>query len=481
MLISRWLRANNVGLLSFILAGLLALFLRDAGSLWAANQWSLDFAQNPATVALVVPPPTHPRAPSWLAEYALAQNDLETASLWLPVLQELAEKDNLAARMLAQVLWVQGDAKEAIENWIQVGDYNLLLEKANEAAISNRLDVAEHAYYGAWLVDPKEGTLALANFLWEQDEDESAKAILREAIAFAPDSNLVPSWFSQLGDFSRLQARWNEAEDIYQQLLLVAPENYNSYIGLGWVYYYRDGDFDKAMSAFQHAITIAPSKGDAYYAIGELYVLENSFSKADNWFSEAIKRSPSVLWWYFTRAQNAASYGNTSLSLLIYREIIDRFPANSQVYYEMAKIYKETEKPDDALVAIEIALQKMPSLNKTYLTTAREIYSWTGNIERGISTFERIIYRFPEEPSIYYELSYLYRLNAQVNDAIWAIETGITLLNEPKAWYYIQAAWIYEWANKPEQALSSYCKGLDLGADLDYIFDGIERLGGNCQ
>ncbi len=380
-----------MGLLSLILVGLLAFFLRSVSSFWAVNQWSLTFVQNSAEIELVVPPPMHQRAPIWLALRALAQEDLAKVDVWLPALKEKSGKDELAARTLGEILWAQGDIDGAIEVWVRIGDYHILSGKALQAKSSNQLDIAEKAFYAAYDVEPEAITLTLVNFLRSHKKYSEAETLVRTILDTFPHSSRQLTWRRMLGDILRDQQMWNEAESTFQQLLEEYPEDWNTYIKLGWVYYERGDDIIEVVETFKKAIALEPKQGDGYAAIGALLVKEQRYTDADYWYIQAVQHEPNVKGWWLARANAARSSGDIQKSLDLYLGTINQFPDWSPAYYRISYTYQLTDSPELAIAMIEKAIELDENNRLGYFFRAGDIYEWVDDIPKAIWAYDKVL------------------------------------------------------------------------------------------
>jgi len=385
----------------------------NLGNVWQVNVWSVAFAR-PAlayglkNAASPEPPAIHRRAPIWMAQQALARGELQQAQLSVEALGVAANKDFLATRTLGQVLWAQDQTMEAIQTWLCARDYQALLDAARQAQEAGRLEDALSAYRAARVVDPQKGTLPLVNFLWWQYQGwDTAEALLRQALTQYPASPQRLSWLHRLGEMLRDEKRWDEAFAFYQQLLNEDPDDWQAYIGLGWVYYGKDGDFQRALDAFQKAILIAPERGEGYFAIGQLMVREQRYVEADMWFAQAIQRTPNIKWWWLARANATRSAGNFDDALKLYRQAIEQFPDWAAAYYEIAWAYRLISRTEEAVQSIETALSLVESPNAWYFVRAGEIYEWLGNMDVAIDFYRRALEIDPQNKTARHNLERL--------------------------------------------------------------------------
>lgn len=367
-----------VGLL---LASLALLGLR-LGQTLPINAWSLSYARlamkgKPALDVLPEAPERHERASIWLAEEAVSSGDPARALDLLDATDRESAQDALSSSVRADALLAQGYFPEAVEGWVQAGDYQSLIQAATVAQSQGRLDDAELAYRGAWSLSPADGTLALANFLWQGRGDPAeAERVLRTSLSSYDAGNL--NRLRSLGLVLQAQSKWEEAIVVYQEALNQNSDDLYTLTLLGHAYLDGKDNFELARSIFDYMISVAPREGDGYFAMGQLMAKQGKSEEAEEWFVEALVRNPENPWWWVVRANTQRNADNISTSLGIYHEAVRRFPSFAPSYFELAWAYKLNGQPKEAIRAIEQALARQGMSNPWYFVRAGEVYEWAG-------------------------------------------------------------------------------------------------------
>jgi tetratricopeptide (TPR) repeat protein len=342
------------------------------------------------------PPASHLRAAIWLAKEALERKDPNIAVRLLS--NAGVGDDPLKLRVWGEAQAAVGHFNKAIETWIKAGDYQMMLQFARRAVEEGRMLEAERAYFGAWQVDPVQGTLPFANFLWGKENDPAAaEKILRVALREYNPNHL--NWLRALGNVLRAQERWVEAIDVYQQALIQNPEDLYTMRLLGDAYYLGYGDQGKASQYYLRMISAAPGNGDGYFAMGWLMAKEGHHEEADRWFAQAIDLNPDEPKWWLVRANTARDWQNLALALDIYGIAVERFPDYSLLYFEIARAYMMAQMPDEAVRAIEKALELNEDRNPWYFVRAGEIYEWIGQKESAIEAYKHVLQSEPNDLS----------------------------------------------------------------------------------
>lgn len=206
---------------------------------------------------------------------------------------------------------------------------------------------------------------------------------------------LVP--YSHLAAFYLRQGRYQEAEPMFRKVVELAPENAAGYQNLGGLYHML-GRAGEAAAALKRAIAIQPT-APGYTNLGTLYFFQGRYSDAVPLMEKAVEMEPNdwVYWgnlgdayrWtpdfrrrapaaYARAIQLAAQQPNINpndgglhSTLALYRaklgdaskalgEIAEArrlAPMNSRVLFKAALVYEITGKREQALNALDLALQ----------------------------------------------------------------------------------------------------------------------------
>ncbi len=371
-----------------------SLVLPLAHQMWLINAWSLEyvryaFSSTANQFMLASPPEGHARAALWLASAALRSDNPTLAETFIA--SQSAQGNRFALSLMADALLAQGDFVGALAIWQQTKDIDALLEVAPQMAQAGRLEEALMAYETAWTLNAESGALPLVNFLLNYEQDYSrAEDILRQSLASAPNSKRQLDWSRRLGDVLQAQKRWEEAATVYENIIAQTPNDWASYIGLGWTRYERGDGPQQAIEEFQKAIAIDQTRGDGYFAVAQLLRREQRFVEADDWYRLALERNPKREW-YIARANAARSAGNLELALATYQEAAEKFPTYAAVYYEMALTYRLNEQPEEAEASIEKALSLMIRPDEAYYVRAGQIYEWSGDAAQALKAYRNAL------------------------------------------------------------------------------------------
>ena len=376
--------------------------ISPARQAWLINVWSLQyihyvFSPEANQSMLLEPPPGHKRAMLWIASDALKSGNPALAETLIA--EKASRGDQLAMPLMVDALLAQGDFAGAVNILKQAGEVDLLLKVALQAKQAGRMEEALMANETAWTLDMESGTLPLATFLLNYTVDYGrAENVLRQSLVSIPNSKYWLDWYCRLGDALLAQKHWDGAEAIFESVIAQSPDHWEAYISLGWARYERGDGSQAAKREFQRATNYLESRGRGQYEIAQMLIREKRFEEADEWFVRALVLNP-YPWWYLARGDAARQAGNPVLALGVYQEILDRFPnfeSEYLIYYDMAITYRSTNKPTQAVAAIEEALVQMKTPNASYYSLAGSIYDWVGDETRALNAYRQALLIDPQ-------------------------------------------------------------------------------------
>jgi tetratricopeptide (TPR) repeat protein len=289
-----------------------------------------------------------------------------------------------ALQWYERALWFKSDYAPA---WLGAGQVYQVQDDWQSALTLYRI---------AWKYNPELScepyTLALEHF----DDYPGAKQVLQYVLDSYPASTHRPRWWRLLADDLISQKVWDEAARVLETAKMEFPSRVEFYILLGWVYYDRGDGFDAALGQFQQAISLNDRGPDGYYATAQLYNRIGDYGQADSWYDQAIQRNPNRYWYYTARAYNARKAENYALMLDVSLHAESLFPDSPDIYYYLAWAYELNGQVEEAVSAIEKALElRDPPLGSYYLR-AGEIYEMAKEWYRALGAYQQVLILDPD-------------------------------------------------------------------------------------
>ena len=226
---------------------------------------------------------------------ALARMDLADDEL-VAVLQKLSTQADVepypALRLLAQVandqpmtwwLWLQGSSRlEAADEWQVAVEW---LEEGlamAPAEVQGSLHMREGRIWQTQ-ADPRDYQAALAAYNqaiekggWLSPSDEANIHIYRGEV------------------YRSLKDEFNPAQAIeeFQRALELQPGSYWALLSIGHVYLYDLKELDQAETYYRQAMATNEKNPNAYFYIGEVYLVRGDKEAAAEWYRMALERQP---------------------------------------------------------------------------------------------------------------------------------------------------------------------------------------------
>lgn len=193
---------------------------------------------------------------------------------------------------------------------------------------------------------------------------EEAEEHLREAIRLKPDYSRARM---NLGRVLQIQKRFDEAADVYEDLLALGPDA-DTYTKLGIV---RSlvGEFEDAVAAFNAALALDPGAADAHGNLGIALAEMGEYRRAAESYRKALEITPedSEILQYFGHAM--AQLGDTQAAADAYRAALKFDPDKANSLHALVRL-KRYATPDADTEALEEAYARSEPGSETRMHLA---------------------------------------------------------------------------------------------------------------
>lgn len=145
---------------------------------------------------------------------------------------------------------------------------------------------------------------------------------------------------------------------------------------LAFLYYgsalLKVGDLPDAAYAFNRAVTLDPHLYEAYVGLGSIQLRKKDFSAAQVSFQKAAKLRPHQIAPYLGLAQAYYLAGLVEHATEPVKKILEIDPKNDVAWYTLGKMYGDAHAPDQALLAMQRAVELKPH-NPNYQIALAEV------------------------------------------------------------------------------------------------------------
>lgn len=167
---------------------------------------------------------------------------------------------------------------------------------------------------------------------------------------------------------------------------------------------------------------------------------------------------------YFTEGEKYFILEDYAKALLYYQRTLEISPDNATVHYKIAEVLSRSNKPDDLLrasLSIENAL-KYEKKNKYFYLLAANIYSSLGRFDKAAAVYENLTKDVKGADEYLYELAGIYQFANRPDDALKTYTRAESILgvNEmssvPKQRIYIEQGKIKEAIAEGEKLINAF-------------------------
>lgn len=173
--------------------------------------------------------------------------------------------------------------------------------------------------------------------------------------------------------------------------------------------FFTEKKYDEAISAFEQFLEKYPESYQVHINIGNCYIQKNELDKATQEFNkvlEGIKLEKDDLRANEIAAKAMAGMGEVCLlkgdfenAQKYIKKVLDIFPADEHLTFNMGEIYFSNNKIDDAIHYYELSKQINPEWGKPYLKLGY-VYLNKGNFEKAKENLRIFIEVDPDSPDV---------------------------------------------------------------------------------
>jgi tetratricopeptide (TPR) repeat protein len=239
------------------------------------------------------PPPTllnSPHVGMLAARQALRQNQTERAyDLILPLLES---PDRVVMETYAEILYKKGEIFNAIIIWDTIADTHSLKSAASDLSGKGDYENKVRVFQSLQRFFPEKFTSGLAVALWENGQLVEASDLLLSSLNEYSDSTLSSEWLRFLADIYIDQHRWQDAEQVYLELINKDPKNLLALKNLGDIYMNQLNMPERAVDYFSKIVEISPGEINGYLLLAQAYENAGLIDKALQIYQRLLLISP---------------------------------------------------------------------------------------------------------------------------------------------------------------------------------------------
>lgn len=268
-------------------------------------------------------------------------------------------------------------------------------------------------------------------------------------VAYLPSSAFAQGMEVRSAKVYLQQNDLDKAEEMLRQALEKDPKDDRTHYHLGVIAYYR-GKYDKVQEHWEQMRYKKLKKDEKKQYDGLIQDLfRNSFNKASGEFNngnyEEAAKGFKVAMWANPEDPNSPLFLGYSLlnsqkideAIPVLEKVVKADPKNVQAWDGLATAYVQKQDPPNIIRAYTnyIQLAEQPDLNAYLLL--RNAYFETGDTAKVFETYEKAIKTYPNEVSLYRDLSSIYAEHRMFDKAVAVLEKGRMQGDDPEILYYL--------------------------------------------
>lgn len=246
-------------------------------------------------------------------------------------------------------------------------------------------------------------TSLAAHYLYNLDDEESAREWLAQAQELAPDDYITLLFLARV---EAARGRTETAVAYCGRILELAPDAPDGHNCLGGVYL-EAGDFQNAEAERRAAIQANPDDDNGYLGLGYVYLLSGDCTQAMAQFQKAVDIHPRSGSSHAALGQAYACAGNGETAETQYKKAIELEPYNGGHHVRLGRLYLEVGRPRDAEREFKKAIEIEPEQD-AYVAWLGRAYLEQGKLDEAVAQYERAAEMDPEDAANQMALGFVY-------------------------------------------------------------------------
>ena len=202
-------------------------------------------------------------------------------------------------------------------------------------------------------------------------------------------------------------------------------ETYKAWNILGATYY-QMGLLEEAKDAYKKCISIKPDYAEAYSNLGKILSVQGKLDEALHACNKAILLKPKLVEASINLGDLLIKHGKFERAILIYKKALLQNPNHPTALNNFANILKNQGKLEEAIEYYKKSISIKPDYIEAYNNLGNAL-SDQGNLEQAIRAYEQSIILNPHYPEVYNNIGVTYKKQGKLWKAIECFNKSISL------------------------------------------------------
>jgi len=235
--------------------------------------------------------------------------------------------------------------------------------------------------------------------------------------------------------------------------------------------FFAKGEYDTAQQLYEKALLIDPDNYDAWMGLGMTFSWQDKESQAAEAFIVATELRPEKIRPLVDLALSYKTMENTSENItVLYEKAITLQPEDNDAadYYLLGVAYGERGQYQEALDSIAVARALKPS-ESLYYSVGIDYAGDSGDYEGAVAIARNATTQFPKTPRYYNSIAWwiAQKNTFDADEALTAVDMALSLPGGRVPYIIDTKGYIYLVTDRPAEALPFFEEALKTGGDSD--------------
>jgi len=173
----------------------------------------------------------------------------------------------------------------------------------------------------------------------------------------------------------------------------------------------------EAKALLLRCIELNPSADASYYELANIHTFQDDFLAAEKYAEIAAGLDPDNIWYQMLLGSLYHTNNKTDKAIIINKQLIKKYPDNTDLYFELAELYTVNRQNSDAINVYE-KIEKIFGISEQLILEKQKLCQDMGKPDKAIAEIEKLVMTYPDEPRFYGILAEFYTAGKQYSKAL---------------------------------------------------------------
>lgn len=219
--------------------------------------------------------------------------------------------------------------------------------------------------------------------------------------------------------------RLEEARSIYQQILMISPDNADALHLLGMIAYSMK-EYEAAAELMGRAIQINPNYAEAHYNLGKVFQDQDRLEEAITSYQCSIAINPGIAEAHYNLGIIFGKQNRLDEAIASYRRAIAINPDDAFSHYNLGNLLQKQGRPDEAIASYQRAILMDPDYAAAY-NNLGNLLQEQGKLDEAITSYRHAIKSDPNDAYLHYNLGNALQEQERFEEATASYQRAIAI------------------------------------------------------